>query len=118
MDIFRYLEDHDRPHNGTISKSQFLSALSAAGINIPLNDAALIFMRYALNDDDYDEAIDYLSFNDDLLEMSKSVWRQESKSPSNTNTTTNTTTTTATGTNNANNNTMSHDAVATDDADL
>ncbi|KAI9136857.1 hypothetical protein BKA69DRAFT_1170346 [Paraphysoderma sedebokerense] len=77
VDLLRYLEDHDRiPHNGTITKSQFRSALSSAGINLREPEAQLIFSKYAL--DDYDEAIDYLSFNDHVLEMSKKVRKRNS----------------------------------------
>ncbi|KAL7752995.1 hypothetical protein RI367_001446 [Sorochytrium milnesiophthora] len=73
--VLRYLEDHDKIHKGTITRSQFRSALSAVGVPVTDLDAALIFRKYAL--EEYADDIDYLQFNDDLTEMSKKVWKGE-----------------------------------------
>ncbi|KAI9175726.1 hypothetical protein H9P43_006090 [Blastocladiella emersonii ATCC 22665] len=72
--LLRYLEDHDKIHNGTITRTQFMSAMSAAGCELMEADVALIVAHYALQD--HDDNIDYLSFNRDLTEMSKQVWKK------------------------------------------
>ncbi|KNE61875.1 hypothetical protein AMAG_07147 [Allomyces macrogynus ATCC 38327] len=73
--LLRFLEDHDKIHNGTITRTQFRSALSAAGCQLTDADAALVFDKYAL--EDHDDHIDYLAFNDDLSEMAKEVWKED-----------------------------------------
>ncbi|ORZ38445.1 hypothetical protein BCR44DRAFT_1428282 [Catenaria anguillulae PL171] len=73
--LLRYLEDHDKIHNGTIPREKFHSAMIAAGCRLTEAEVDLIVAGYAL--EDHDDNIDYLAFNRDLMEMSKEVWKGE-----------------------------------------
>jgi Ca2+-binding EF-hand superfamily protein len=64
--LLRYLEDHDKIHNGTITASQFRSAMSAAGCSLTLRDSETLCAHYALVD--LPDAVDYLNFHRDLAE--------------------------------------------------
>ncbi|KAI9223116.1 hypothetical protein BC828DRAFT_376731 [Blastocladiella britannica] len=63
--LLRYLEDHDKIHNGTITRGQLWSALIAAGLHLTEADVDVISFGYSLEDN----SIDYLAFEADLREM-------------------------------------------------